>query len=73
MALVLGRACGEKVFISTGAGEIITLWVANIGRTEVRLAFEAPRTVSIVREETTRKESNGNQPIRRGVAGDDLG
>lgn len=72
MALVLGRACGERVHISTGAGELITIEVAGIGRSEVSLAITAPRTVGIVREERARKDEHG-QPIPRGIDRNNLG
>lgn len=72
MPLVLTRAQGESVYISTGAGELITVKVLNFGHSEVRLMFDAPPTVGIVREEVkTRKESNG--PIRQSPNRNHLG
>lgn len=73
MPLVLTRAQGESVYISTGAGELITVKVLDFGRSEVRLMFDAPSTVGIVREEITPRKDNHAKPIRRGINRNDLG
>lgn len=45
--LILGRKIGEKVKI----GDEITISIAGIHGTQIRLAFEAPQNVEIHREE----------------------
>lgn len=45
--LVLSRKLGEKVFI----GDSICLTVVDIDRGKIRLGIEAPRDVSISRQE----------------------
>ena len=45
--LVLSRKAGERIYI----GDDIVLLVTRIGTDTVRLAFEAPKGVNIVREE----------------------
>lgn len=45
--LVISRRLGEKIFI----GENIVLTVVDIDRGKIRLGIEAPRSVSIFREE----------------------
>jgi carbon storage regulator len=45
--LVLSRKLGEKIFI----GENICITVVDIDRGKIRLGIEAPREVSIYRQE----------------------
>lgn len=60
--LILKRNLNEKIFITTGAGEIITLQVTELvgpgkeGRGFVRFGFDAPPSVRIVREDAIKKE-----------------
>lgn len=48
--LVLSRKIGEKILI----GKDITLVVVEVDRGKVRLGFDAPRDVTILREELQR-------------------
>jgi len=52
--LVLSRKRGERIVI----GPNIELTVVDIGENKVRLAFDAPRDVSIHREEIYRRIEN---------------
>ena len=52
--LVLSRKRGEQILI----GPNIELTVVDIGENKVRLAFDAPRDVSIHREEIYRRIEN---------------
>ncbi len=45
--MVMRRREGEKIVI----GDDITIHIAHIGRTKVKIAIQAPREVSIVTEE----------------------
>lgn len=47
MSLVLGRKIGQTVHI----GDDVTVTVVSVSRGEVRLAFDAPQEVIILREE----------------------
>lgn len=49
--LILSRKQEEQIVIETGQGERIELTVCNIGEGKVRLGFEAPRDITIVRSE----------------------
>ena len=49
--LCLGRAANERIIIQTPDGSEIIVRVAEITRNFVRLSFEAPGEVRIVREE----------------------
>lgn len=49
--LVLSRKCGERILI----GPNIELTVVDIGGNNVRLAVDAPRDISIHREEVYRR------------------
>ncbi len=51
MALVLTRREGERIIITTPAGETITVTVNDIGRDRVRLEIAADKNVRIDREE----------------------
>jgi len=49
--LVLGRRPGERIFIDTSDGQIV-LSIVRIGRNQnVKLGFEGPDHIRIVREE----------------------
>jgi carbon storage regulator len=50
--LVLSRKLGEKIFI----GESICITVADIDRGKIRLGFECPKDVQILREELLTRE-----------------
>ena len=56
--LVLTRKVGEKIFI----GGNITVTVLRIGKRTVRLAFEAPGTMKIVRWELLPAAGQGAEP-----------
>jgi carbon storage regulator len=45
--LVLSRKLGEKIFI----GENIVITVVDIDRGKIRLGIDAPRSVSIIRDD----------------------
>ncbi len=50
--LVLSRRPGERIRLKTASGEIIWIEVAGIDRQgAIRLAFSAPQSVEIMREE----------------------
>lgn len=49
--LVLGRYAGEAVVLDLEDGRRITVMVSRVIGGYVRLAFDAPDTVAIVREE----------------------
>jgi carbon storage regulator len=55
--LVLSRKCGERIVI----GSNIELMVVDIGGNRVRLAVEAPRDVSIHRQEIYRRIQGENR------------
>ena len=61
--LILTRTVGEKIKI----GDDITLSVLGVQGNQVRIGIEAPREVSVHREEIynrieAEKEPNGNKP-----------
>jgi carbon storage regulator len=49
--LVLSRKLGEKVFVSVPGMEDIVVTVVDIDRGKIRLGFQAPPSVKIMREE----------------------
>ena len=53
--LVMKRRAGETILI----GDDIRIYITEIGRTRIKLAIEAPRSVAIVAEEVklTREEN----------------
>ncbi len=55
--LVLSRKSGEKIRI----GEDVAITVVRIGPNTVRLGIEAPRDLSILREELCEDASNGER------------
>lgn len=55
--LILGRKIGEKVKI----GDDITVTIATVNGTQVRLGFEAPDNVIIHREEIYEKIQKENE------------
>ena len=59
--LVLSRKVGQRIVI----GDDIELTVVDVRRDRVKLAFQAPTSVSIHREEVSRRIS---QPISRPFA-----
>lgn len=62
--LVLTRKEGEKLVI----GENVVITVNRIAGNRVAIGIEAPREVSIVREELAPRESVGSARQQRGVA-----
>lgn len=52
--LILSRKREERVVIETEAGERVEVTVCQIGEEKVRLGFEAPRGVRILRSEIER-------------------
>jgi sRNA-binding carbon storage regulator CsrA len=66
MYLILGRNKGQAIILTTPAGEQVKVIVNDIlPRTatrisQVRLAFEAPETIRINREEIERLMQEGN-------------
>lgn len=60
--LVLSRKLGEKIVI----GEDIVVTVVKIDHNQIRLGIEAPRSVSVVREEIIPKPGDHQpQPASR--------
>jgi carbon storage regulator CsrA len=53
--LVLGRQTGERIYLETSDGPI---WITliNTDRGRCRLGVEAPRTVTVLREELMSQE-----------------
>lgn len=62
--LVLSRKQDEKIII----GDSITLMVVSIQGDKVRLGIDAPRDVSIHREEIYKTINSENQQAPNGVA-----
>lgn len=60
MMLVLSRHKGEKIFIGSGAEQVVVT-VVDIDRGKIRLGIEAPKSTPIYREEllTLKNDSNG--------------
>ncbi|WP_423782854.1 carbon storage regulator [Ferrimicrobium acidiphilum] len=56
--LVLRRTYGESVAIILPTGEVISVKVSEIGRHFVRLGFDAPSYIKIVRD-------NANPPNKK--------
>jgi carbon storage regulator len=63
--LVLSRKRGERIVI----GSNINLTVVDIRGSKVRLAFDAPRDVSIHRQEISRRIQDKTQLIERSRIG----
>jgi len=62
--LILTRRMGEKAFI----GDDITIVVLDVGTNQIRLGFEAPKEVNIVREELVNpniKKLKKNKDIKK--------
>jgi carbon storage regulator len=57
--LVLSRKLGEKIFI----GEHICITVVDIDRGKIRLGIEAPRDVSIYRQELLPDKPEDSQDV----------
>lgn len=57
--LVLSRKLGEKIFI----GEHICITVVDIDRGKIRLGIEAPRDVSIYRQELLPDKPEDSQGV----------
>ncbi len=49
--LVLTRYAGERIRMTTASGEEIWITITEVERGKCRLAIEAPRTITIQREE----------------------
>lgn len=49
--LLLSRKTGERIIITLPSGETISLFIVEIRGDQVRLSFDAPRSISIVRSE----------------------
>jgi carbon storage regulator CsrA len=58
--LVLGRSVGQKVLLS---GNITVTVVGIDGRGRVRLGFDAPSCISILRPEARRRTREGRKRI----------
>lgn len=56
--LILSRAKGQEILI----GENIRIVVVELDNAHVRLGFDAPRDVQIVRPDAKKKESRKWQP-----------
>ena len=56
--LVLSRKSGEKIRI----GDEVAITVVRIGPNTVRLGIEAPRTMSILREELCEESQTEQKP-----------
>jgi carbon storage regulator CsrA len=51
MALILSRRPGEALVFRTASGEVIKATLTGIHANQVRIAVEAPKSVSVDREE----------------------
>lgn len=68
--LVLSRRVGEKVKIPLGGGEFIWITVQKSAGPRVKLAFEAPERVKILRGELDMPETDGVfSPVGTGPVG----
>lgn len=54
--LILTRKISQAVYLTTQDGTVITVAIDGIGQREVRLAFDAPNSVKIVRDDAKQKE-----------------
>lgn len=54
--LSLTRAVDERIYIRTPSGERIIMIVTNIGQGQVKIAFDADRSIEIDREEMLTNE-----------------
>lgn len=62
--LVLSRKVGESVIITTDMGETVRVCIEEVrgtrlGRSQVRISFDAPRHIEIMREEVLSIELGG--------------
>ena len=60
--LVLSRRTNERIQI-IGPGGLTTLVIVGIQRDKVRLGFEAPREIEIVRDNAKRREPRSGPQI----------
>ncbi len=60
MSLVLSRKKQQRVVLFTGAGERIVLTVEAFNSQDVKLSFNAPDSVTILREELV-KDTQSHQ------------
>lgn len=51
MSLVLTRSPGQQVFLTCADGTKITLTVSEVKGNQVRMLFDAPLSVNIVRDD----------------------
>lgn len=60
--LTLKRRPGDRVFLTLATGEVIAVVVTELKESSVMLSIDAPRTVSIEREEVRRaRDKRRNQ------------
>lgn len=64
MALVLNRVPQQKIFISHPDGRIVVT-VLDVSGPQVRLSFDAPRSVSIERDDMKRGPTETHQPCTK--------
>lgn len=57
--LVLSRKMSERILI----GDAIVITIVRIGPTSVRVGIEAPKTMTIVREEISNERSSSTVPV----------
>jgi len=65
--LILTRRVGESVVI----GEDVTVTVLGVKGNQVRIGINAPKTVSVHREEIFERIKNGREPGTDGATSDD--
>ena len=59
--LVLSRKPRQTITMTTASGEIVIVTLVEICRDKVRLGFEAPPTVRIVRDDAKETERKGTE------------
>lgn len=62
--LALSRRRNEKILLRTPDGTVVALTVLEIRGDKVRLVFDAPRTVEIVREEVLQRSGWGAKAMQ---------
>lgn len=68
MPLVLSRKVGESIVINPGTPDAVTVTLVDVDRTKIRLAFDAPRTVVIVRQELLNRTPQPPAPREDGFS-----
>lgn len=66
--LILTRRMGDSVVIKHPSGDIVVTYLSIQGPTgtEIRLGFDAPRDVNIVRSEIIDRYPSGNKERKNG-------